>query len=187
MPTMPRSPLDPEHRIPPGTQVVLKRDRPCEAPASGTKRAGSVGRVESAPASPAGLYRVRFVDGLAVEARLEDLAVRRRIAPESTLPEIGPRDVEPHLIYAATLGSIAYGLAEAGSDRDERGIFVDAGEWREELLSIRRQPPPFEEVHRRALELAAVFESEFERTALPEAPDVAAVDAFLIEARRSKV
>jgi uncharacterized protein len=66
------------------------------------------------------------------------------------------------------------------------GIMVDVGRYREELLRIKVEAPPFEEVHRRALELDAVFQSEFERTKLPERPDVEAVDRFLIEARRTK-
>jgi len=67
------------------------------------------------------------------------------------------------------------------------GILVDVGQHREELLRIKREAPPFEEIHRKALELNQVFQAECERTRLPAHPDVAAVDHFLIEARRSKV
>ncbi len=67
-----------------------------------------------------------------------------------------------------------------------RGIQVDVGEHREELLRIKREQVPFEEVHRRALELDAKFQQAFAKTSLPDAPDVERVDRFLIEARRSR-
>ena len=68
-----------------------------------------------------------------------------------------------------------------------RGIQVDVGEHREELLRVKREQVPFEEVHRRALELDARFQQAFAQTTLPDAPDVERVDRFLIEARRSRV
>ena len=67
------------------------------------------------------------------------------------------------------------------------GILVDVGRYREELLAIRHRPPPFEEVYRRAMELDRIFQEEFQRTALPDRPDMDAVDRFLVEARRSRV
>jgi len=66
-------------------------------------------------------------------------------------------------------------------------IRVDVSELREELLTIKQGGLPFEEVRRQALALDETFRLEYERTTLPHQPDVAAVDAFLIEARRSMV
>lgn len=66
------------------------------------------------------------------------------------------------------------------------GILVDVGRYREELLRIKKEAPPFDQVYQRALELDKLFQAEYERTALPDRPDVAVVDRFLIEARRSK-
>jgi len=60
-------------------------------------------------------------------------------------------------------------------------------EHREELLHIRNDGLPFEEAKRRALELDEQFQQAFERTALPEQPDYARVDGFLIRARRRMV
>jgi hypothetical protein len=56
-----------------------------------------------------------------------------------------------------------------------------------ELLHIRNDGLPFEEVKRRALELDERFQAAFERTTLPEQPDYAQIDAFLIRARRRMV
>jgi len=66
-------------------------------------------------------------------------------------------------------------------------IRIDVAEHREELLHIRSGGLAFEEVKQRALELDEQFQRAFERTALPEQPDYARVDAFLIRARRRMV
>ena len=66
-------------------------------------------------------------------------------------------------------------------------IRIDVAEHREELLHIRNDGLPFEEVKRRALELDERFQQAFERTNLPEQPDYARVDDFLIRARRRMI
>lgn len=66
-------------------------------------------------------------------------------------------------------------------------IQVDVSDRREELLGIRNGALEFEEVKRRALALDKEFQQAFERTDLPDQPDFAAVDEFLIRARRSVV
>lgn len=66
-------------------------------------------------------------------------------------------------------------------------IRIDVAEHRAELLHIRNDGLPFEEVKRRALELDERFQQAFERTTLPEQPDYARVDDFLIRARRRMV
>jgi predicted nucleotidyltransferase len=68
-----------------------------------------------------------------------------------------------------------------------RGIMVDVGAYRADLLAIKAGGSSFSEIYRRALDLNRVFTEEFEKTTLPDRPDVAAVDRFLIEARRSRV
>ena len=66
-------------------------------------------------------------------------------------------------------------------------IRIDVAEHRDELLHIRNDGLPFEEVKRRALELDERFQQAFERTSLPEQPDYRRVDDFLIRARRRMV
>ena len=58
---------------------------------------------------------------------------------------------------------------------------------REELLHIKSGVLPFEEVKRLALDLERVFQAAFAETQLPEQPDFARVNDFLIRARRSMV
>ena len=66
-------------------------------------------------------------------------------------------------------------------------IRIDVAEHRDELLHIRNDDLPFEEVKRRAVELDERFQRAFEHTVLPEQPDYAKVDDFLIRARRRMV
>ncbi len=67
------------------------------------------------------------------------------------------------------------------------GILVEVGAYREELLRIKQGMMPFDQIHKHAVSLNVTMQSEFERTQLPDRPDVGAVDRFLIEARRSRV
>ena len=66
-------------------------------------------------------------------------------------------------------------------------IRIDMAEHRAELLLIRHGGLAFEAVKRRALELDEQFQQAFDRTSLPEQPDYARVDDFLVRARRRMV
>jgi predicted nucleotidyltransferase len=58
-------------------------------------------------------------------------------------------------------------------------------EHRERLLAIRRGEVPWEEVDAWRLELHRKMDEALEQTSLPEGPDTARADAWLIRARRS--
>ena len=64
---------------------------------------------------------------------------------------------------------------------------IDVGEHREELLNIRNGEWSFQQIQDRALELDQDFQTAFDQTSLPDQPDFAVVDDFLIRARRSAV
>ena len=61
---------------------------------------------------------------------------------------------------------------------------LDVGEQRERLLTIRRGEVPWEEVDRWRVELHGRLDEALATTKLPDEPDAARVDAFLIRARR---
>lgn len=108
--------------LPVGTQVVLR------TALDGAQR-GTTGRVGGR--SPDGRYTVRLADGRDVTGRRDDLALRRAYQEEIALGTAG-RDphalVARHTIYAAVVGSRAYGLATAGSDTDLRGVYAAPAE-----------------------------------------------------------
>ena len=63
-------------------------------------------------------------------------------------------------------------------------IMIDVSDFRSELLRIRNGHYSFEEVEAMAKELERKFAEEFEQTKLPEQPNVAKVNRFLIKARK---
>ncbi|MEO8270189.1 MAG: nucleotidyltransferase domain-containing protein, partial [Aureliella sp.] len=66
----------------------------------------------------------------------------------------------------------------------EGTVSVDAGEYRERLLTIRRGEMPFAHADDWRKELQRKFEAAFRTTTLPERPDYERANRFLIDARR---
>ena len=62
-----------------------------------------------------------------------------------------------------------------------------ADEYRERLLAIRRGDVPWAEVNTWRLDLHRGFDAAFAATRLPERPDYARANTFLLRARRSIV
>jgi uncharacterized protein len=83
-----------------------------------------------------------------------------------------------HLVRLLHSGIHALGAGE---------ILVDVSSRREELLRIKHGELSFDEVKQQALSLEREFQAAFAATQLPEQPDFARVNAFLIRARRSMV
>jgi predicted nucleotidyltransferase len=69
----------------------------------------------------------------------------------------------------------------------EGTIAVDVGAYRERLLAIRRGELPWEALNEWRLALHREFDAAYSASHLPERPDYARADAFLIAARRSMV
>ncbi|WP_216323883.1 nucleotidyltransferase domain-containing protein [Deinococcus aestuarii] len=68
----------------------------------------------------------------------------------------------------------------------ERGeVRVHVGEHRDTLLAVKRGDVPWTEVERWRLSLHADFDRAYARTTLPERPDYAQVEAWLLRARRA--
>jgi Arc/MetJ-type ribon-helix-helix transcriptional regulator len=64
---------------------------------------------------------------------------------------------------------------------------LDVGPYRDRLLAIREGLVPWEEVEAWRLELHQTFDRALEQTRLPERPDYARANAFLVRARRRMV
>jgi hypothetical protein len=74
-------------------------------------------------------YVVRLVDDRETVARREQVTLRRAHQQEVAIgaaagPEVGATLVREHTIYAAVVGSRAFGLATAESDTDTRGVYL---------------------------------------------------------------
>jgi len=66
-------------------------------------------------------------------------------------------------------------------------VQVEVGDRRELLLAIKRGEMPWEETEKLRLGLHQQFDQAFRQTSLPERPDYARADAFLVKARRAAV
>jgi predicted nucleotidyltransferase len=118
--------LDPERiTLPKGTRVVLKVDRPAldEAPAeSFVCKAGTVGVVVEVAYDS---YVVRSAAGRKVRCQRDQLTIQKH----DQLPAIARRQLaweqlKGRVCYSAVVGSTAWGLADADSDEDLRGVFT---------------------------------------------------------------
>ena len=77
-------------------------------------------------------------------------------------------------------------LLESGIALLETGkLALDVGSRRDTLLAIKRGERTLEEVDAERLRLHERFEQAFARTSLPDGPDFARVDRFVIDARRA--
>jgi hypothetical protein len=109
-------------QLPVGTQVVIRVAAPDDQ--GGTAQRGATGRVVGV--TPDGRYTVRLVDGREVVARRDQLSLRTAYQDEAIeldQPD-GDRLVREHTIYAAVVGSRAFGLDTDDSDTDTRGVYV---------------------------------------------------------------
>lgn len=127
--------LMPSFLISPGTQVVLKVDKPL---ADGTVRQrGSVAVVAESPADNQYAYTLRFADGQTVKAYFRELAIRRKeIEDQLALTE---EDLRPWIIYRCQVGSHAFGLAGEQSDDDIRGIYLPPARLHWSLFKLPEQ------------------------------------------------
>ncbi|MFF0269589.1 DNA polymerase beta superfamily protein [Kribbella sp. NPDC004536] len=109
-------------QLPIGTQVVL-RVAGTDGP-DGAVRRGATGRVVGMTAD--GRYAVRLADGRETVARRDQLTLRSAYQDEAI--ELGRPDgyrlVREYTIYAAIVGSRAFGLDTEESDTDTRGVYV---------------------------------------------------------------
>jgi uncharacterized protein len=110
--------------LPDGTQVVLREAAVGEA--GERVQRGATGRTVGRDSE--GRYLVRLTDGRQVVCRREQLSLRRAFQHDVAIGGMdeaqGHRLVAEHTIYAAVVGSRAFGLAVDDSDTDVRGVYV---------------------------------------------------------------
>ena len=124
-----------------GTQVVTLIDIPSAGGLVLHPR-GAVGVVIKAPTDHEHSYRVRFADGLEVPLKRNEITMLA-LFKEGELPGSGILAARPDLyervIYRCVIGSQAYGLADAGSDVDRRGVYLPAAAQHWSLYGVPEQ------------------------------------------------
>jgi uncharacterized protein len=124
--------------LPDGTQVVL-REVATDQTGARVQR-GATGRTVGRDGE--GRYLVQLTDGRTVACRRDQLSLRRAfqqdVAIGGTDEAQGHRLVAEHTIYAAVVGSRAFGLAVEDSDTDVRGVYLAPTE---AFWSLAKPPP----------------------------------------------
>jgi hypothetical protein len=112
--------------IPVGTQVVTRVEVRSLGGGSLYPR-GAVGVVVQAPADNTHAYRVRFPNGAESTVHRHEFAVRKHFQRDSLGQPGGVLadfNLDDYVIYRCVVGSRAYGLGDAASDTDRRGIYL---------------------------------------------------------------
>lgn len=124
-----------------GTKVVTLVDLPSAAGLVLHPR-GTVGVVVKAPADHEHSYRVRFPDGLEAPLKRSEVTMLAQFKEgeigDSALA-VTRTDLYERVIYRCVIGSQAYGLADARSDVDRRGIYLPAADLHWSLYGVPEQ------------------------------------------------
>jgi hypothetical protein len=109
-----------------GTQVVTLVDIPSSVGLV-LHRRGTVGVVVKSPIDDEHSYRVRFLDGFEAPLRRNEVTMLAQFKEGAIGDEthaVVQVDLYQRVIYRCVIGSQAYGLADAESDVDRRGIYL---------------------------------------------------------------
>ena len=125
----------------PGTQVVSLIDISGAAGLVLHPR-GTVGVVIKAPTDHEHSYRIRFADGLEAPLKRDEITMLAQFK-EGEIGDSGVlaarTDLYERVIYRCVIGSQAYGLADAESDVDRRGIYLPAADAHWSLYGVPEQ------------------------------------------------
>jgi uncharacterized protein len=126
--------------LPIGTHVVIRsevRNRQGDLVCS----AGAVGTIAKAPIDGTHAYRVLLPDGREVSVRRQNLSLRKHVQREDLAYASSPIDPDLYgrIIYRCVVGSVAYGLADEGSDVDRRGFYLPPADLHWSLYDLPEQ------------------------------------------------
>jgi predicted nucleotidyltransferase len=125
-----------------GTQVVTLVDIPGAAGLVMHPR-GAVGVVVKSPTDLEHSYRVRFPDGFETPLKRSEVTMLARFKEgepgDSDTGHFAQSDLYQRVIYRCVIGSQAYGLADAESDVDRRGIYLSTADLHWSLYGVPEQ------------------------------------------------
>lgn len=127
--------------VPAGTQIVTKIEVKNPATNQSWKQ-GSVGVIVQSPTDNSHAYLVKLPDGTEISLRRHELSIRKQFQSEglqSKLDFLGEYNLYDSVIYRCIVGSKAYGLDNAQSDTDRRGIYQPPANLHWSLYGIPEQ------------------------------------------------
>ncbi|MEZ2319798.1 MAG: DNA polymerase beta superfamily protein [Microcoleus sp.] len=127
--------------IPAGTQIVTKIE--VKNPASNQSwKPGAVGVIVQSPTDNSHAYLVKLPDGTEISLRRHELTIRKQFQSEglqSKADFLAEYNLYDSVIYRCIVGSKAYGLDNAQSDTDRRGIYQPPANLHWSLYGIPEQ------------------------------------------------
>jgi hypothetical protein len=100
---------------------------------------GAVGVVVKSPTDHEHPYRVRFPDGFESALKRNEVEMLARFLERESGDDghaVSKASLHERIIYCCVIGSQAYGLTEAGSDVDRRGIYLPSAEQHWSLYGV---------------------------------------------------
>ncbi|WP_341739908.1 nucleotidyltransferase domain-containing protein [Microcoleus sp. CAWBG640] len=127
--------------IPAGTQIVTKIE--VKNPATNQSwKPGAVGVIVQSPTDNSHAYLVKLPDGTEISLRRHELSIRKQFQSEglqSKADFLAEYNLYDSVIYRCIVGSKAYGLDNAQSDTDRRGIYQPPANLHWSLYGIPEQ------------------------------------------------
>jgi len=127
--------------IPAGTQIVTKIE--VKNPATNQSwKPGAVGVIVQSPTDNSHAYLVKLPDGTEISLRRHELSIRKQFQSEglqSKADFLAEYNLYDSVIYRCIVGSKAYGLDNAQSDTDRRGIYLPPANLHWSLYGIPEQ------------------------------------------------
>lgn len=103
---------------------------------------GAVGVIVKAPADHEHSYRVRFADGFEASLKRNEITMLAQFKEGEICDSahaVAQTDLYERVIYRCVIGSQAYGLADAESDVDRRGIYLPPADLHWSLYGVPEQ------------------------------------------------
>jgi predicted nucleotidyltransferase len=126
--------------IPKGTQIVLLNEtKVLNENAFHAK--GTVGKIISLPTDAFHAYKIEFPDGSCGMANCRDFSIRKEFQTEQS-GLISPLEdylLFDYVIYRCVVGSKAFGLDDANSDTDRRGIYLPPADVHWSMFGVPEQ------------------------------------------------
>ncbi len=138
---MPKPQISVNLILPVGTQVVSRIEVKNAAEELLCFR-GAVGTIVESPTDNSHRYQIQLPNGTIINLKRLEFSIRKNFqeagftAPENALEELNLFD---YVIYRCVVGSRAYGLDDADSDIDRRGIYLPTAEMHWSLYGIPEQ------------------------------------------------
>ncbi len=127
--------------LPAGTQIVTKIE--VKNPATNQSwKPGAVGVIVQSPTDNSHAYLVKLPDGTEISLRRHELSIRKQFQSEglhSKADFLAEYNLYDSVIYRCIVGSKAYGLDNAQSDTDRRGIYLPPANLHWSLYGIPEQ------------------------------------------------